>query len=111
MVTSRRSLLALIVGLALLLGQQAAWTHLVSHLGGQSATSVTPTEAPGEAGDGLSLVCGACLAFAGLDAGPASQAQAPVLSREPVLHLVAALAFRGETLSRPFLARAPPAVS
>jgi len=111
MVISRRSLLALIVGLVLLLGQQAAWTHLVSHLGGQSAQSVAPTEANHGAGDGLSLVCGTCLAFAGLDAGPAPQAKAPTLSSEPVRHVVAVLAFRGETLSRYFLARGPPVVS
>lgn len=111
MVISRRSLLALVIGLALLLGQQAAWRHWVSHLGAQSAQSVAPMEAPHGAGGGLAEICGACLAFAGLDAGPASQAQAPLLGSEPVHHLVAALAFRGEALSHSFFARAPPVVA
>lgn len=111
MTTKLRSLLALFVALALLLGQQAAWTHLVSHLGEQGEQVSASNDDAHEAADALSHVCVACLAFVGLDAGPISTLHVADLGGVLARQVASVLPLQGEILSRSFLARAPPSSS
>lgn len=110
MTISRRFLPALIFSLALQWGQQAGWVHLVSHLGGQSAHVhvAAPDDDDKEATDSLSHVCVTCLAVVGLDAGLVQNWHFPGPDGMILGRAGSPLLLQGESLTRSFLARAPP---
>jgi hypothetical protein len=111
MTTKPRSLIAVFAVLALLFSQQAAWAHLIGHLGSHALSeAATPPHQDHDENDASSDVCHDCLAFAALDAGPASGVCLSDAGGALVVGFVAVFSPSGETVSHSFLARAPPVV-
>lgn len=104
---SRRFAITIVMLSALfLLGvQQAAFVHLLGHLGPRAESDTKPQGSHGKVPD---LPCSTCAAFATLDAAPLPLGlplAAMPLSHEAPQHAIITLAPR---LSVPYLARAPP---
>ncbi len=109
-----RPFVALLLSLLLLGSQQAAFAHLISHIG--AAHRLTVVENDGDAGHGaaatLAHVCTTCVAFAAVTGGALPSAQPSLfgvadVAQTPLSSLLPAVA--GAAVS-PYRARAPPAV-
>jgi len=108
----RRPLIAVLSALLFLAAQQAAFVHVISHLGASGQAGVTASEAGHVAVDGLAEACTTCVALSALAGG--APLPAPVLGAPAVLAAVAPLPparpFLAAAAAAPYLARAPPAV-
>jgi len=107
-----RPFLALLLALLLLGAQQAAFAHLISHLGAETAAAGHRHDGGHDGHDGLTHVCSTCLAFAAVAVGalpsaPAALAGAPDLVAPP---LPPPLPAAGTAAFRRYLARAQPVV-
>ncbi|MRR51918.1 MAG: hypothetical protein EG825_13565 [Rhodocyclaceae bacterium] len=113
MTTRRGFLPALLFALLLLLGQQAGWTHLATHLGGKGGhVHVLALSDEGhETADTLAHACVVCLAFVALDASLVPRWYSVDSNRMLVQRTRSLFPLEGEILGSPFLARAPPAFS
>lgn len=105
-----RQIILTLCALVLLGAQQAAFSHLIGHLGLAATTVAQPVDAAGDAvALGLSHLCSSCLAISALAAG------APLPLSLPALAAVISGVSSGIEISGlpvptapPYAARAPP---
>jgi hypothetical protein len=105
-------LIALLLALLFLAAQQAAFAHMIGHIGAAGVPTVVEGDTGHGAVDGLADVCVTCVALAALTGGaplPAAPA-APCVAAAIAEPLPPALPVCPGAAASPYLARAPPAV-
>jgi len=108
----QRRFVSFVLAIGLLLAQQAALAHAISHLGAPAGgqTVVKTVQADVDTQQEVSDFCADCLAFAQLAAGATCDVGIDAVVALPVLIDVASSEGRHCSLLVSFLARAPPVV-
>lgn len=107
-----RSLLPILLSLLLLVAQQAAYAHLVGHLGSGTPTAIQQEEGHHGAALSLSHTCTTCIALAAFAVAspPATIVSVPLIQGIDVLP-AAVTAVPRHVVAAAYRARAPPVVS
>jgi hypothetical protein len=111
--TRLRPFLAVLLSLLLLGAQQAAYAHMIGHIGPAISAETTASHNDDEHGHALNLshVCTTCVSAAGL-ASAAPSGVPPRLTFDGALEVPSTAIRSGASVAaaQPYLARAPPAV-